>query len=289
MSLWDSIQIGAKKAGDVAATKAKIGKLKADIVLLHREITNRQRAFGVALYDHVSPLSQTQEFYAAEDQLTNLLRPPLIEAQKEIQALAAKKVKLKESLAQAEANRAAAFPTRAETVGQRVVNFGKASVLHGGETKIKGELALVERSIKGHKQKFGVSLFASLMDAEDNKGYLPTDRQVRNIYDTCRGDITRIEAKIKAKDEEIVALGGTSTKGHGFTASDESAAQDNANSSTTAQSGTFQPPTESMMASSAFSDTPNNNNNAFHATFSDSPQPSSSSQPTFTDSNDLLL
>lgn len=285
MSLWDSIQIGAKKAGDVAATKAKIGKLKADIVLLHREITNRQRAFGVAMYDHVSPLSQTQEFYAAEDQLTNILRPPLIEAQKEIQALAAKKVKLKETLAQAEANRAAAFPTKAETVGQKFMNFGKASVLHGGETKIKGELAFVERSIKGHKQKFGISLFASLTDAEDNKGYLPTDRQVRNIYDTCRGDITRIEAKIKAKDEEIVALGGTSTKGQGFAAAaDETTAQD----STTAQNGTFQPPIESMMSSSGFSDTPSDSN-ALSATFSDNPQPSSSSHPTFTDPNDLLL
>ncbi|KAG7371304.1 hypothetical protein IV203_019874 [Nitzschia inconspicua] len=283
MSLWDSIQVGAKKAGDAAATKAKIGKLKADIVLLQREITNRQRAFGVTLYDHVSPLSQSQDFYAASDELTNLLRPPLIVAQKEIQALAAKKVKLKEALAAAEANRAAAFPTKAETVGQKFMNFGKASYLHGGETKIKGELALVDRSIKGHKQKFGIALFALLADAEDNKGYLPTDRQVRNIYDTSRSDVTRIEAKINQKDEEIVALGGKSTKGQGF-----SAAQDNNNNSTTTEtnSGTFEPPNGPMMTSSStnagFSDTPRGG-------FSDNPNGSSSGQQLFTDPNDLLL
>jgi hypothetical protein len=284
MSLWDSIQIGAKKAGDVAATKAKIGKLKADIVLLQREITNRKRAFGVAMYDHVSPLSQTQDFYAASDQLTNLLRPPLITAQKEIQALAAKKVKLKEALAAAEANRAASFPTRAETVGQKFMNFGKASVLHGGEAKIKAELAIVDRSIKGHKQKFGIELFALLEDAEDNKGYLPTDRQVRNIYDTCRSDITRIESKINQKDEEIVALGGKSTKGQGFKESE-------ANESITPQnvSGTFQPPSESMLSPSGFSGT-SSQPSGYSGGFSDNPNgTSSSNQSAFTDPNDLLL
>ncbi|KAL3904156.1 MAG: hypothetical protein SGILL_010177, partial [Bacillariaceae sp.] len=206
MSLWDSIKGGAKKAGDAAAVKTKIGKLKADIVLLRRQMTSRQRAFGIAMYDHVSPLSQSQDFYAAEDPLTTLLRPPLINAQKEIQALAAKKVKLKEQLAQAEANRAAAFPTAAETVGQKFMNFGKAGVLHGGETKIKGELAIVDRNIKGHKQNFGIELYAMFVDAEDNKGFLPTDRQVRNIYDTCRGDIQSLEGKVKTKEEEIISL-----------------------------------------------------------------------------------
>mmetsp|Transcript_1552 Transcript_1552/g.3428 ORF Transcript_1552/g.3428 Transcript_1552/m.3428 type:complete len:97 (+) Transcript_1552:96-386(+) len=87
MPLWDSIKAGAKKASDAAAVKAKIVKLKADIVLTDREIVSRQRAFGVAMYDHVAPLSQSQEFYAADDPLTSIIRPPLINAQKEIQAL----------------------------------------------------------------------------------------------------------------------------------------------------------------------------------------------------------
>jgi hypothetical protein len=296
MSLWDSISLKAQKAGDAAANKAKIAKLKADIVLLKREITKQQRAFGVTMYDHISPLSQTQEFYAASDQLTNILRPPLIQAQKEIQALAAKKVKLKEALAAAEANRAAAFPTKAENFVQKLANFGKASVLHGGEAKIKGELALVERSIKGHKQKFGIALFALLVDAEDNQGYLPTDRQVRNIYDTCRGQTTRIEAKIKQKDEEIVALGGKSTNGEGF--------HDAGTSSSIQKSdSTFQPPNEFMPTTSTtrttttsssttmgggFVDTPAQP--TYSGGFSDNPHGSSStSQAAFSDPNDLLL
>jgi hypothetical protein len=284
MSLWDSISAGAKKAGDKAAVKAKIGKLKADIVLLKREMTNRQRAFGIAMYDHVSPLSQSQDFYAANDPLTNLLRPPLITAQKEIQALAAKKVKLKEKLAQAEANRAAAFPKAAETVGQKFVNFGKASVLHGGETKIKGELAIVDRSIKGHKQNFGIELYALLVDAEDNKGFLPTDRQVRNIYDTCRGDIQRIEAKVKTKEEEIIGLGGTTTS---FGGGNSSYVVENADST----AATFEPPSEPalMPSGGGFSDIPSGN--SFGGGCSDNPTSSSSSsqQAAFSDPDDLLL
>jgi hypothetical protein len=87
MPIWDSIKAVSKKAGDAAAVQAKKAKLKADIVLIDREIVNRQRAFGVAMYDHVAPLSQSQEFYAADDPLTSLIRPPLITAQKEVQAL----------------------------------------------------------------------------------------------------------------------------------------------------------------------------------------------------------
>ena len=89
--------------------------------------------FGVpsqAMYDHISPLSQSQDFYAANDDLTTMVRPHLINAQKEISALAAKRVKLKESLAQQEATRAAAFPVKAETYGGKLMNFGKAGGMH---------------------------------------------------------------------------------------------------------------------------------------------------------------
>lgn len=208
MSLWEKVQVGAKKAGDATKVAAQKTKLRGEMVMIDREIQNRKKTFGVAMYDHIAPLSQSQDFYAASDELTNILRPPLLNAQKEIQALAAKRVKLKEQLAAAEAKRAGAFPEKAETVGQKFVNFGKASVMHSGETKIKAELAIVDSRIKGHKQNFGLDLYATLSEAEDTRGYLPSDRQVRNVYDTCRSDIQRMEANKKKKMEELHALGG---------------------------------------------------------------------------------
>ena len=209
MSFWDRMQAGAKAAGDATKVVAHKGKLHADMVMIDREVQNRKKAFGVAMYDHVSPLSQSQDFYAATDELTTILRPHLINAQKEIQALAVKRDKLKESLAAAEAKRAAAFPTKAEKVGEKFLNFGKASVMHSAETKIKAELAVVDSRIKGHKQNFGLDLFGALSEAEDTRGYLPSDRQVRNIYDTCRGDIQRLETNKKKKEEELKQLGGS--------------------------------------------------------------------------------
>jgi len=206
--MWNAISQSARKLGDKGADEAKKVKNKADMLLIDRSIDARKRAFGIAMYDYLSPLSQSQDFYAASDKLTEIVRPILITAQKEIQALAAKRVKQKEALAQAQANRAAAFPTKAETYGQKLMNMGKAGYLHSGETKIKTELAVTDRLIKGHKEDFGVTLYDAFAAAEDNEGFLPTDRQIRNVYDTCRQDLTVLEQQKKAKEDEIVELGG---------------------------------------------------------------------------------
>lgn len=179
--------------------------------MIDRSIDARKRSFGVAMYDYLSPLSQSQSFYAASDKLTTLVRPILITAQKEIQALAGRRVKQKEELARAETNRAAAFPTKAESVGQQLVNFGKAGYLHSGETKIKTELSVTDRLIKGHKESFGVALFDSFAKAEDEEGFLPTDRQIRNVYDTCRGDVDGLEKQKKTIDERMRSIGGRKT------------------------------------------------------------------------------
>jgi hypothetical protein len=211
MTIWNSVKAGASAAASKAATASKLAahkaKLHADIVLCDREIIGCKKAFGVSMYDHISPLSQSADFYAASDELTEILRPSLIVSQKEVQALAAKRVKLKEQLATAEIKRATAFPTPAENAGQKVLNFGKASAMHSIETKIKAEISMTDSLIKGHKQDFGLNLFGILVEAEDKKGYLPTDRQVRTIYDQTRQDIQKIMLKKKTKTEELAALG----------------------------------------------------------------------------------
>jgi hypothetical protein len=215
MPLWDNVKAGATAAATKAADATKLAayktKLKADMVMCDRDIVSCKKAFGVSMYDHISPLSQTAEFYAADDDLTEIIRPPLIVAQKETQALAAKRVKLKESLAAAEAKRAGAFPTPAETAGQKVMNFGKASAMHSNETKIKAEVSMLDTRIKGHKQDFGLRLYAVMSEAEDTRAYLPSDRQVRSIYDQARQDIQKLELKKQNKSEEMKALGGNPT------------------------------------------------------------------------------
>ena len=73
MSFWDKVQAGAKLAGDATKVAAHKAKLNTDMLMIDREIQTRKKAFGVAMYDHVSPLSQSQDFYAATDDLTNIL------------------------------------------------------------------------------------------------------------------------------------------------------------------------------------------------------------------------
>lgn len=246
--MWNAISQSARKLGDKGADEAKKVKIKADILLIDRSIDARKRAFGVAMYDYLSPLSQSQDFYAASDKLTEIVRPILILAQKEIQALAAKRVTQKEALAKAEAHRAASFPTKAETYGQKLMNLGKAGYLHSGETKIKTELAVTDRLIKGHKEDFGVALYNAFAFAEDNEGFLPTDRQIRNVYDTCRQDLTVLEQKIKAKEDEIVELGGQRP-------SSQTPSVEQSNTTTSSTS------TTASMTTSTGASTYNNNNN----------------------------
>jgi hypothetical protein len=210
MGFWDKVkQVGAK-AGEttkIAATKAK---LNTDMLLADREINARKQLFGVEMYDHVSPLSQRAEFYAAQDELTTILRGPLINAQREIKAFAGKRVKLKEAQAQAEVTRLSSFPTQAESWQEKVKNAGTSTYLAGGETKIKAEIAIVDRQIRSVKLAFGLELYAVLAQEEDTRGYLPSDRNVRNVYDRCRTDIQAIENKKRTKQQELNELNGVS-------------------------------------------------------------------------------
>jgi hypothetical protein len=260
-TFWDTVQSAMTAAGDKTKIAAQKAKLKAEMLMIDREIKGRKQAFGIAMYDHLSPLSQSQEFYAANDPLTEMLRPHLISAQREIQALAGKRVKLKQAQAQAEVTRASAFPTKAETAVEKIQNAGKSAYLAGGETKLKAELAICDTQIKGHKQAFGLELFATLVDAEDSRGYLPTDRTVRTIYDQTRNDITNIERKKETKQQELDILNHTNTNHNNSHI--EGALSDDT------------PPTSGNFG--GFQDTPNNGNGGG----------SSGNQPQ--DADDLLL
>ena len=206
MSFWDKVKVAATKAGDATKLAAHKTRLRTEMIMIDRDINGRKQTFGIMMYDHLSPLSQSADFYAANDELTNMIRPHLIEAQREIQALAAKRVKLKEQQAAAEVTRAAAFPTKAETAMDKLKNAGKSTYLAGGETKIKAEIVIVDTQIKNHKQKFGLGLFEAMVEAEDKRNYLPSDRTVRTIYDQCRQDISGMLQNKETKQKELDML-----------------------------------------------------------------------------------
>mmetsp|Transcript_4062 Transcript_4062/g.11505 ORF Transcript_4062/g.11505 Transcript_4062/m.11505 type:complete len:262 (+) Transcript_4062:52-837(+) len=212
-TFWDTIKAAGARAGEATKIAATRGKLNTDIMLIDREVTARKHKFGQDMYDYIAPLSESADFYAATDQLTEILRGPLINAQREIKALEVKRAQMKEEQAQQEITRASSFPTKAETFGEKLKNAGKSTYLAGGETKLKAQLAVVERQITNIKSTFGFQLYKTLVEAEDSRGYLPTDRSVRSMYDACRNDISGMEKRQQEKRDRLTELGGGGAAG----------------------------------------------------------------------------
>jgi len=210
MSLWDSVrdslQKTAEKAGSVAMIAGQKTKLNAETLLVDRDITLRKQLFGVQLYEYVAPLSSTPEFYASDDRQTDTLRPPLLMAQREIAALEIRRKNIKEQQAQAEVTRRAAFPTPAQSIGGKVLNAGKSATLAANEAKLMTDMASIVRLIQAQKEEFGEKLYETLVELEDKDGWLPTDREIRSIYDQTRRDVEKLVAKRASKIQELAQL-----------------------------------------------------------------------------------
>lgn len=214
-------------AGSAALNAGKIAKLKGEILLVEREIKGRKQTFGVQLYDFVAPLASRPDFFAANDKLTDTIRGPFLAAQREIAALGIKRQKIKEDIAQAEITRRSAFPTPAATAIDKVKNAGKSAALAGNEAKLATELSMVEANINNFKQEFGVEMFAIFMHLEDTEGWLPTVREIRNMYDQTRQDVDKLIRKKLAKETEIVDLNGGTVDGEASKPADGSTADAN--------------------------------------------------------------
>lgn len=208
-SIWSTLTSAYSGAGK-AARKTKI---RTELKMIDREIAIIQKAFGVTMFDHLNPLSQFSDFHATTDGMTEVVRPPFLTAQIDIQVLADKHATLKESLVTAVTKRAEAFPVKAETVGGKVSNIGKASVMHSGETKIKAELVIVKNKMKSLKQTFGLKLFEVLDEVDGTEGFSPKDGTMRNIYYETRGEVEILRSKRNTKKEDLVLLGGSKSKG----------------------------------------------------------------------------
>jgi cell division protein FtsB len=240
-SLWDSIKGTARQVGTAAGVASQKAKLKTEIMFIERNISSRQQQFGVQLYDYVSVWSARPEFFAANSDniLIWTLRAPLIEAQREIAALHLKRTSLKERINQTDVARSAAFHRRAENWQEKLHNAGKSTAFAGSEARLKTELALVEREITKHKHQFGVAVYRQFVLLEDTKQWLPTDREVRSFYDSCRKDVEAMKSKIAAKQQEIATLdnGGYVAEGAATNQTNN-----NNNNSLTMNTGIIDPP-----------------------------------------------
>uniref|UniRef100_A0A7S3L588 Uncharacterized protein n=1 Tax=Amphora coffeiformis TaxID=265554 RepID=A0A7S3L588_9STRA len=211
MSLWDNMKKVAAKAGNVAMIAGHKTRLHGEILLVDREIKGRKQQFGIDLYNHVGPMANSPDFFAADDPLTETLRPPLLTAQREIAALQIRRTRIKEDIKQAEVKRAASFPDKAITFADKAKNAAKSAALAGNETKLATDLSVVESKVKHFKQVFGEEIYLIFVKLEDEKGWLPTDRTIRAMYDQARQDVEKLEKKRADKIQELESLGGSYT------------------------------------------------------------------------------
>jgi hypothetical protein len=196
----------ALNAGKTAGKKAK---LRADMVLLERRIPSRKKMFGIELYDELSAMTCSQDFYATNDKIISTLRPHLLATDREIRALSNKKLQVKGDLDIAKARRAEAFPVKASSWREKAANAATATSMVSNETKCKTHMAIVESQMNAIKEKFGLLVFPIL---DELFGPLGTSQQpvhcaldkdlntIRFIYQQCRTDIDEI---VRAKDRKM--------------------------------------------------------------------------------------
>eukprot|EP01083_Nonionella_stella_P140250 429586_1 len=144
----------ALNSGKRAGQKAK---LKAENIMLDRNIIKRKKSFGVYMYDVLFEYTTEQDFYATNDETVSIVRPVLLEADREIRALDGKNLVAKGDLEVAQAKRAEAFPTPATNWKEKAKNGAKGAGFAAGEAKIKTTMAVNNGKKRSIKEEFGVS------------------------------------------------------------------------------------------------------------------------------------
>ncbi len=199
-------------SGKAAGKKAKI---RAEIVLLDRKKTTRTKAFGIELYDELSAMTCSQDFYSTAEETISLVRPHLLGADREIRALSNKQLQAKGDLEIAVARRAEAFPEKAKNWKEKATNAATATGMLGNETKFKTKMALVQSQMNSIKEKFGLALFVELEDFFRPSGtaqlpvHSPIDKDIntiRFIFQKCKTDLEEIDRTIAAKKQDIESV-----------------------------------------------------------------------------------
>ena len=199
----------ALNAGKAAGKKAKI---RAEIVLLERRVPARTKAFGVELYDELSTMTCSQDFYSTSNETISIVRPHLLTADREIRALSNKQVQAKGDLEIAVARRAEAFPEKAKNWKEKAANAATATGMISNETKFKTKMAMVESQINTIKERFGLQVFPVLEELFLRTGtaqiqvQCPSDKDIntiRFIFQKCKTDIEEVQRSIAVKREQI--------------------------------------------------------------------------------------
>lgn len=205
------------KSGKRAGLKAK---LKAEIMLLDRDITKIHKSFGILMYDTLSDLTTQQDFYATNDILITIVRPLLLTADRELRALDGRRLQAKGNLDIVSEKRETTFGKKstnppATNWKEKARNFRTSTGIVAEETKIKANIKLIDNKAKQIKEDFGIKMYAELTMFFSTNTISPvpvhsdTDNVtniIRGMYQTCKSDVDEINRQKSSKEEEIREL-----------------------------------------------------------------------------------
>jgi hypothetical protein len=185
-------------------TKAKNAsiktKVKTEIALLDRDIKNRQKKFGVEVYDLLVAAALDE---SGEKEFTNNAEANkfLESCRSDVQNLLNQQVEKKQAQEDI-TNREAPAPS--VTTSEKLAKVGKGMSDAGTKAKLSVEAKLLDGKVKTRKETFGVEVLDLLTDAEEQ------GEKIQGCIDSAKTDVAYIRGKKEKKEQEIVELDAAS-------------------------------------------------------------------------------
>jgi hypothetical protein len=195
-------------------------KLQGNISLLERESNTRKKKFGVDLYDCLTTDKNKLLSVAAGTIFQNRqaeLKQPFDAARDDMSSIQVKRDIKQKDLDVLEVKGAHTLPDT--TPGEKIKKAGAAVSNAATATKIKTEMALIDREMKIRKEQFGLEVFelTKASDADVKKGIKGAvagvmsglsqqEKDIQTCIDEAKADVALIEGNISSKQREISML-----------------------------------------------------------------------------------
>eukprot|EP00339_Tiarina_fusa_P015588 CAMPEP_0117005066 /NCGR_PEP_ID=MMETSP0472-20121206/5821_1 /TAXON_ID=693140 ORGANISM="Tiarina fusus, Strain LIS" /NCGR_SAMPLE_ID=MMETSP0472 /ASSEMBLY_ACC=CAM_ASM_000603 /LENGTH=211 /DNA_ID=CAMNT_0004706213 /DNA_START=122 /DNA_END=757 /DNA_ORIENTATION=- len=194
-------------------------KLRGEIALAGRQIVGRKKTFGIELYDLVTNDKQKLLSVAAGTAFKgqqDSMKEPFERARDDIAGIQARKDIKQKDLDVLEVKGAHTLPDT--TMGQKASKAGRAISEAGTGTKLRAEMALLDREMKIRKEQFGIEVFDLSVASDEGstkKGIAKrvsaameseTEKVIQACIDQAKKDVAFIQTGITSKQREIGSI-----------------------------------------------------------------------------------
>jgi len=215
MGWWGNVKNAAEKT-----------KLRGDIALTQRGMAARKKKFGEEFYDvltndkqHLLGVSAgtLSVFKKGGSQDKDDLRSAFEQARDDIRGIQLRKDELQKRLDVMEVKGSHTMPD--VTIGQKMSKTGKMFSDAGSGTKIRAQMALIDREMKIRKEEFGLEVYDLAKTTEDKEkkglkgaiskaitGLSEQEKEIQKVVDTAKNDVQVIEGQVTSLERQMTFL-----------------------------------------------------------------------------------